>query len=113
MVAEEMILWGWRGTPQQKEFLDHAQAKALLASARATSDLTIQARSGFLENELKLLNSLKLEFDSLAKERSKKLVEAHERFSALMGTSHFQVVYPVLPMDILGVYILLPEGGQN
>ena len=58
VVAEEMILWGWRGTPQQKEFLDHAQAKALLASARATSDLTVQARSGFLENELKLLDSL-------------------------------------------------------
>ena len=30
-----------------------------------------------------------------------------------MGTSHFQVVYPVLPMDILGVYILLPDGAQN
>ena len=53
------------------------------------------------------------QFDGVAEERSKKLVEAHERFSALMGTSHFQVVYPVLPMDILGVYILLPDGGQN
>src|SRR5215510_1275114 len=42
VVAEEMILWGWRGTPQQKEFLSHAEANALLASARATSDLTIQ-----------------------------------------------------------------------
>ena len=31
IVAEEMLLWGWRGTPQQKEFLDHTQAKALLA----------------------------------------------------------------------------------
>jgi hypothetical protein len=111
VVAEEMILWGWRGTPQQKEFLSHADAKALLASARATSDLTVQARSGFLDNELKLLDSLKPDFDALAEARSKKLVEAHERFSALMGTSHFQVVYPVLPMDILGVYILLPDGG--
>lgn len=108
-----MILWGWRGTPQHKEFLDHAEAKALLASARATSDLTIQARGNFLENELKLLDSLKPEFDALAEERSKKLVEAHERFSALMDTKHFQVVYPVLPMDILGVYILLPDSAQN
>jgi superfamily II DNA or RNA helicase len=113
VVAEEMILWGCCGTPQQKEFLDHGQAKALLASARATSDLTVQARSGFLENELKILDALKTEFDALAEERSKKLVEAHERFSALMDTKHFQVVYPVLPMDILGVYILLPDGTQN
>jgi hypothetical protein len=112
VVAEEMILWGWRGTPQRKEFLDHSEAKALLASARATSDLTIQARSGFLENELKILDSLKPEFDGLAEKRSKKLVEAHERFSALMDSKHFQVVYPVLPMDILGVYILLPDAAQ-
>jgi hypothetical protein len=112
VVAEEMILWGWRGTPQQKEFLDHAEAKALLASARATSDLTIQARGNFLDNELKLLESLKPEFDALAETRSKKLVEAHERFSALMDSKHFQVVYPVLPMDILGVYILLPDGAS-
>ena len=34
IVAEEMLLWGWRGTPQQKEFLTHAQAKALLVDAQ-------------------------------------------------------------------------------
>ena len=28
VVAEEMILWGWRGTPQQKEFLDHAAGQS-------------------------------------------------------------------------------------
>ena len=53
------------------------------------------------------------EFDTVAEERSKKLVEAHERFSSLMGTGHFQVAYPVLPMDILGVYVLLPDGAHN
>ncbi len=45
----------------------------------------------------------------MAEEQSKKLVAAHERFSALMDRERFQVVYPVLPMDLLGVYILLPE----
>jgi len=109
IVAEEMILWGWRGTPQQKEFLDHAQAKALLASVRASSDLTFQARASFLDNELKLLDSLQEEFSAVAERQSQKLVEAHERFSALMDTKRFQVVHPVLPMDLLGVYILLPE----
>jgi superfamily II DNA or RNA helicase len=109
IVAEEMLLRGWRGTPQQKEFLNHAQAKALLAEARASSDLSSQARASFLENELKLLRNLETEFDSVAEQQSTKLVEAHERFSALMDRQRFQVVYPVLPMDLLGVYILLPE----
>lgn len=109
IVAEEMLLWGWRGTPQEKEFLDHATAKAILAEARASSDLSPQARASFLENELKLLNNLDDEFQIIAEQQSKRLVEAHERFSALMEKQRFQVVYPVLPMDLLGIYILLPE----
>jgi hypothetical protein len=113
VVAEEMILWGWRGTPQDKEFLGHAEAGALLAKARATSDLSAQARASFLKNELVILKSLKTEFAGVAERQSMKLVEAHERFSALMDAARFQVVYPVLPMDLLGVYILLPEGGQS
>jgi superfamily II DNA or RNA helicase len=113
IVAEEMLLWGWRGTPQQKEFLDHAEAKKLLSEARASSDLSPQARAGFLDNELKLLTSLRAEFDAVAEQQSKRLVDAHERFSALMDRQRFQVVYPVLPMDLLGVYILLPDGGQS
>ncbi|MFZ4698432.1 MAG: helicase-related protein [Candidatus Methylumidiphilus sp.] len=109
VVAEEMLLWGWRGTPQQKEFLDHTTAKALLSEARATSDLSPQARASFLENELKLLAHLDEEFQAVAEQQSKRLVESHQRFSALMDKQQFQVVYPVLPMDLLGIYILLPE----
>ncbi|MBI4474144.1 MAG: DEAD/DEAH box helicase [Acidobacteria bacterium] len=109
IVAEEMLLWGWRGTPDQKEFLDHQEAKTLLTAARASSDLSPQARAGFLENELKLIDRLQTDFDAVAEQQSRKLVEAHERFSSLMDRQRFQVVYPVLPMDLLGVYILLPE----
>lgn len=109
IVAEEMLLWGWSGTPQQKQFLDHAQAKNLLNQARASSDLSVQARANFLNNELKLLAHLQDEFQQVAEHQSKRLVEAHERFSALMDKQQFQVVYPVLPMDLLGIYILLPD----
>lgn len=109
IVAEEMLLWGWRGTPQQKEFLDHAAAKQLLVEVRASSDITPQARASFLQNELKLLDTLDDEFQVIAEQQSKRLVEAHERFSALMDKQRYQVVYPVLPMDLLGIYILLPE----
>jgi len=109
IVAEEMLLWGWRGTPEQKEFLDHAEARALLGDARASSELSPQARASFLDNELGLLDHLAPELDAVAEAQSKRLVAAHERFSALMDRQRFQVVYPVLPMDLLGVYILLPE----
>ncbi|MCW5886721.1 MAG: DEAD/DEAH box helicase [Anaerolineales bacterium] len=109
IVAEEMLLWGWRGTPKEKEFLDHAEAKALLTEARASSDISPQSRASFLENEHKLLDNLDDDFRLIAEQQSKRLVEAHERFSALMDKQRYQVVYPVLPMDLLGIYILLPE----
>ena len=111
IVAEEMILWGWRGTPQQMEILGHDEAKALLNIAHASSDLSPQSRASFLANELKILASFGAQFDQVAEQQSQQLVGAHERFSALVdGSRRFQVVYPVLPMDLLGVYILLPEG---
>ena len=109
VVAEEMILWGWRGMPQQKEYLDHAQARDLLAAARASSDMPTPARLSFLDNELKLLQAFTADLDQVAEQQSQKLVEAHERFSSLMDGKRFQVVHPVLPMDLLGVYVLLPE----
>jgi len=110
LVAEEMILWGWRGTPEQREFLDYGAAKQLLHITRgAPSELSAQARANFLDNELKLLTTLQPAFDRVAEQQAQRLVEAHERFSALMDHRRFQVVYPVLPMDLLGLYILLPE----
>lgn len=113
IVAEEMVLHGWRGLPGDREFLDHNEAKSLLAEAQATSNLTNEARASFLDNELKMVNQHKDEFNHVAEEQSKKLVEAHERFSSLVEGKRFQVVYPVLPMDLLGIYIILPDGKQN
>jgi hypothetical protein len=104
IVAEEMLLWGWRGTPQERVHLDHPEAKALLTAARGSSDLSPQSRASFLDNELRLMDSLAPQFEVIAEEQSKRLVAAHERFSALMDKQRFQVVYPVLPMDLLGIY---------
>ena len=110
IVAEEMLLWGWRGTPDDQEHLDHEQARVLLREARASSNLSLEARASFLQNELGLLGQLDEAVNALAEAQSTRLVAAHERFSALMDKQRYQVVYPVLPMDLMGMYILLPEG---
>jgi superfamily II DNA or RNA helicase len=109
IVAEEMLLWGWSGSADNRQFLDHPEAKQLLRTARASSDLSPQSRANFLTQELAALAGLDDEFNRIAEEQSKRLVAAHERFSALLDKNRFQVVYPVLPMDLLGIYILLPE----
>jgi hypothetical protein len=109
IVAEEMLLWGWRGTLEDHDFLTHEQARELLTTVRPSSDLSPQKRASFLTAEIEQLNSLNAQLDLIAEEQSKRLVAAHERFSALMDKQRYQVVYPVLPMDLLGIYILLPE----
>ena len=111
IVAEEMLIWGYRGAPAQKDFINSEQAGTLLSSARPSANLTPEARSSFLDNELKLIAGLQAEMDAVAEKRSQNLVEAYERFSQLMDQKQFQVVYPVLPMDVMGVYVLLPDGG--
>ena len=102
-------MWGYRGSPAQNDFLSLAEAKSLVDAAHASADLTSEARASFLNNELSQRKALQKEFDQVAEERSKVLVEAHERFSQFMDARQYQVVYPVLPMDILGIYVLLPD----
>lgn len=109
IVAEEMLLWGFRGTASGGDFLTAKDASELLRTARPTANLTQEARTSFLENDLKQLDSLSDEFDQVAEERSKHLVEAHERFSKMMDQKRFRIVHPVLPMDVMGIYVLVPD----
>ena len=46
--------------------------------------------------------------DPVALERANHLVDSHTRFKKLVSGSKYKVVEPVLPMDVLGIYILLP-----
>jgi hypothetical protein len=48
-------------------------------------------------------------FIEIATQRADKLVEAHGRFKALIGGRSYEKSTPVLPPDVMGVYILLPK----
>lgn len=109
LVAEEMLIWGYRGDPEENDFLTTAEARELLQSAKPGGDeLTLERRQRLITDAAETTKKLGDRFDSLAEERCKQLVEAHERFCELVDKRRYQVVYPVLPMDILGIYVLLP-----
>ena len=108
LVAEEMLLWGYRGTPGDESYLPSQEAKELLAIAQASGDIAPERSARLVNEAIASLPQLRPAFDKLAEERCQHLVEAHERFSSLVEKKRFGVVYPVLPMDVLGVYILLP-----
>jgi superfamily II DNA or RNA helicase len=109
LVAEEMLLWGYEGTPEDNHFIMGDDALYYLQSATATAQTTPEQRKAFLKNELNVLERLELDFQKVAKERAEKLVMAHDRFRKALGGNRYKVVEPVLPMDIMGIYILLPD----
>ena len=78
-----------------------------------TANLTPEAKTGFLENELDSVVELRSRFDDVALKRAEVLVEAHGRFRKVLGGHGYKVVEPMLPMDLMGIYILLPDNTQD
>ncbi len=111
LVAEEMLLWGWQGdagdTPNH---LSPDQAKDLLNRAKPSANMPPAEQAYWLDEALQNLQQLSPVTDALASQRAEHLVEAHERFREALDKGHrFRVVEPVLPMDLLGLYVLVPD----
>lgn len=113
LVAEEMLVWGFEGSPQDKKILSHEKAVKLLDSAVPTANMSDHEGKQWLLEELATLNVLHTEFDNVAMERAQELVDAHERFRKVLAGSRYKVVEPILPMDLIGVYILLPDNTKR
>ncbi len=110
IVAEEMLLWGYSGMPSEEVFLSQEEAKDILDNAKATANIDEASRwFDFLKPELEYIKDFKGKFDEVAEVRSEKLVEAHGRFAKTVGGEKYKIVIPVLPMDIMGIYIIIPE----
>jgi superfamily II DNA or RNA helicase len=112
IVAEEMWLWGYEGEVNQKNFLTKEVALNILMSVKASQNMEEPEKAHWLNEEMQWVKNETLfreQTDGVALERAHHLVESHTRFKKLVSGNKYQVVEPVLPMDVLGVYILLPE----
>jgi hypothetical protein len=108
MVSEEMFLWGYEHTPEGIQALDISQCKNLLQHANAL-DLSKEKQEMIFEKEVQLFQQLHPNFIQVVETRSNELVNAHTRFAKYIGAKRFEAVTPVLPPDILGVYVLIPN----
>jgi superfamily II DNA or RNA helicase len=108
-IAEEMFLWGYRLVKGKTETLDYKEAKQLLLDSRTLSTLTKERQEADIKSELDRFDDLKHQFLELASERADELVKAHRRFKELIGGRRYEKATPVLPPDVMGVYILLPQ----
>jgi superfamily II DNA or RNA helicase len=108
MVSEEMFLWGYEKTPDGMEALGMERCKELLHTTTAL-DLSKERQEILFEQELAHFKQLHPDFIRVVENRSDELVNAHTRFAKFIGAKRFEAVTPVLPPDILGVYVLIPN----
>lgn len=108
MVSEEMFLWGYEQTADGIHALDIDQCKTLLHTSSAL-DISIERQGIIFDKELHHFEELHPDFIAVVAKRSYELVNAHTRFAKYIGAKRFEAVTPVLPPDILGVYVLIPN----
>ena len=108
VISEEMYLWGYSGSGPDATVLRYAEGKKLLLEATSKMNLSQELQRQIFEKETEIFQNKSRDFHQLAEDRAKHLVEAHGRFKELVGGKRYEAVYPILPPDIMGVYILNP-----
>jgi len=114
LVAEEVLLHGLAGIerrPVAPELVNELMDKPAIIG-----DLPRSVQEAQLARELAMLAQLRPSFDALAFARAAELIAQHERYQKALGTEsksgRYKVVEPVIPMDILGLYIFV-SGAQS
>ena len=109
-LAEEMLLWGFSGNAHDPEVLDMPTAHGLLLSTEISNHLPPDRRARLLEFALNDFEALHPLIIQAASQRADLAVEAHDRYrKKISGETAFTSVRPVLPPDLLGVFMLLPD----
>lgn len=108
VISEEMCLWGYSGSGEDSRTLNHQEAKALLLDATSKTNLQITFQQDIFSNEQEVFIHKQQEFFKVAEDRAEHLVKMHGKFKELVCGKRYEAVYPVLPPDLMGVYILNP-----
>lgn len=108
VIAEEVFLWGYAGSGENTSILSEDEGKQLLFEAQSSENIPIESQVNEFMHEQQQFASKADAFTEVAVQRADHLVEAHGRFRALVGGKSYETVIPVLPPDILGVYIFKP-----
>jgi hypothetical protein len=111
IVAEEMWLWGYRGDITEERKLSHDEAVALFFDITSSENIEPGEQKYWLEEEMSWIHDpvfFRKVTDPIALTRAENLVESHTRVRKLLKGNTFKVVEPVLPMDVMGICILLP-----
>lgn len=112
LVGEEMIFVGYRGKIDNHDFLTQEEAKQLFLNAQASGSMDLPTQKTMLNNAIHWItdeNTLRQHTDEIALERASHLVDAFSKYRTYLKASEYQVVEPVLPMDVIAAYLFVPK----
>jgi superfamily II DNA or RNA helicase len=110
MLSEESRLLAFEGSPEGPVWLPEEDAERLL-EARPSGNVHADQAKEFLLKVLEGIGPVRDRLESFAQERAEALYEAHRRVRQAAGIRGLsERVVPLLPVDVLGLYVLLPAG---
>ena len=108
LLAEEAVVAGFTGLPSEPQWLAEEEAEELL-QIEPDANVNPGQATRFLERIVAELPNMQDELAVLADGRAQELLAAHERVRAAARAKGLQrEVRAQTPVDVLGVYLLLP-----
>ncbi len=107
ILCEEIVPFACTGTADSPRWLDEGEAESLLVAgpARNLISTAVDQQLGLL---LAALAKLRTALEAVAAERAHAQLASHERVRETTRAKQRLTVRPVLPVDVLGGYVLLP-----
>lgn len=112
VVGEEMIFFGYRGDIERHDFLDQDECKLIFLEARASGSIDAVSQARLFSSSLAWAQDetgLRAHTDAVALERAGHLVDSFTQYRTYLNTDEYQVVEPVLPMDMIAAYVFIPK----
>jgi superfamily II DNA or RNA helicase len=108
ILCEEILPLTYAGSGDAPQWLPPEESESLLA-ARPERNLVATAIEQQIGVLLAALPKLQQPLETMARERSAAQLAAHDRVREAARTKGRITITPVLPVDILGAYVLLPR----
>lgn len=116
LVGEEMIFLGYKGKVENHDYLPEDECRNLFLESQATGDVDLVAQRNTFKRRLEWVNdetTLRQHTDELATERANNLVRSFAQYRTYLSEAEYQVVSPVLPMDVIAAFVYTPQVPQQ
>lgn len=111
-IGEEMIFLGYRGKVENLDYISNEECQDLFLNAKASGDIDLPTQRESFQRRLEWIydeRSLREYTDMIALERANNLVRCFSQYRTYLAEKDYQVVYPILPMDVIAAFVYLPK----